>query len=66
MAYKDIVAHEGPLKPTDESYKGSQYNVLVIWGDCSRTYEPLHIIGANCPIVCASYAQRNGRLDSPG
>ena len=64
--FKDIVAHEGPLKPTDESYKGSQYNVLVIWEDGSRTYEPLHIIGADCPVVCADYAQRNGLLDSPG
>ena len=64
--FKDIVAHEGPLKPTDESYKGSQYNVLVVWEDGSRTYEPLHIIGADCPVICAEYAQRNGLLDSPG
>ena len=26
--FKDIITHEGPLKPSDISYKGSQYNVL--------------------------------------
>ena len=51
--FKDIIAHEGPLKPSDPSYKGSQYNVLVVWEDGSRTYEPLHIIGADCPVICA-------------
>ena len=64
--FKDIVAHEGPLKPSDPSYKGSHYNVLVVWEDGSRTYEPLHIIGADCPVVCAEYAERNGLLEAPG
>ena len=31
--FKDIVAHEGPLKPTDQSYKGLQYNILIVWDD---------------------------------
>ena len=64
--FKDIIAHEVPLKPTNPSYKGSQYNVLVVWEDGSRTYEPLHIIGADCPVICAQYAKRNGLLDAPG
>jgi hypothetical protein len=64
--FKDIVAHEGPLKPTDPSYNGSPYNVFVVWEDQSHTYEPLHIIGANCPVVCAAYGKRNGLLDKPG
>ena len=36
--FKDIIAHEGPLKPRDSSYKGSQYNVLVVWEDGWFTY----------------------------
>ena len=64
--FKDIIAHEGPLKPGDASYKGSQYNILVVWKDGSRTYEPLHIIGTDCPVVCAQYAKRNGLLDALG
>jgi hypothetical protein len=64
--FKDIIAHEGPLKPTDPSYKGSAYNVLVVWEDGSRTYEPLHTIGADCPVVCAQYAKRNGLLGETG
>ena len=64
--FKDIVAHEGPLKPTDPSYKGSQYNVLVVWEDKSHMYEPLKIIGADCPVICAEYGKRSGLLDEPG
>jgi hypothetical protein len=63
--FKDIVAHEGPLKPTDPSYNGSPYNVLVVLKDQSRTYKPLHIIGADCPVVCAAYGKQNGLLDKP-
>ena len=29
--HDDIIAHQGPLKPTDLSYKGSLYNVCVCW-----------------------------------
>jgi len=65
-AFKDIVAHEGPLLPTDPSYKGSSYNVMVAWEDGSKTYEPLSGIAADSPVVCAIYAQRNGLLDLPG
>ena len=36
--FRDIVAHEGPLKPTDPSNNGSPYNVLVVWEDqCVHT-----------------------------
>jgi len=26
-----ITAHEGPLKPSDPTYKGSKYNVMIEW-----------------------------------
>jgi hypothetical protein len=37
-AFKDIVAHEGPLTSNSPSYKGSRFNVLVAWEDGSQTY----------------------------
>ena len=64
--FKDIIAHEGPLKPTDASYKGSPYNVMVAWEDGSQTFEPLHIIAADDPVTCASYAKWNDLLETPG
>jgi hypothetical protein len=64
--FKDIVAHEGPLKPGDPSYKGSSYNVLVEWEDGSKTFEPLTTMGADSPVVCAMYGKRMGLLDQPG
>ncbi len=64
--FKDIVGHQGPLKPGDKSYKGSAWNVLVGWEDGSETYEPLKMIGADSPVVVAKYGQRNNLLDQPG
>jgi Reverse transcriptase (RNA-dependent DNA polymerase) len=64
--FKDIIAHEGPLKPGDPSYKGSSYNVMIAWEDGSQTFEPLHVIAADAPVVCAQYAQRAGLLEEPG
>ena len=64
--FEEIIAHEGPLKAGDPSYKGSAYNVLVKWSDGSSTYEPLSTIAADDPVTCAQYAQRAGLLDMPG
>jgi hypothetical protein len=64
--FEEIIAHEGPLKAGDPSYKGSLYNVLVRWSDGSSTFEPLSIIAADDPVTCARYAQRAGLLDMPG
>jgi Reverse transcriptase (RNA-dependent DNA polymerase) len=64
--FKCIMGHEGPLKPTDPSYKGCKYNVLVQWEDGSTTMEPLNVIGADDPVTCAEYARDNDLLDVEG
>ncbi|MGL4933427.1 MAG: hypothetical protein ACRC4P_08975, partial [Aeromonas sp.] len=64
--FKNISAHEGPLLPSHDNYKGSKYNVLVYWEDGSSTYEPLDIIAKDDPVTCAQYAQDNGLLDQLG
>jgi len=64
--FKEILAHEGPLSSDDNSYKGSSYNVMVLWEDGSRTFEPLNLIAADCPVECALCAACNNLLDTPG
>ena len=64
--FKEITAHEGPLKPGDPSYKGSSYNVMIAWEDGTHTFEPLHIFAADAPEECARYAKAHGLLDMPG
>ena len=64
--FEEIVGHEGPLKLEDPSYKGSAYNVLMLWSDGTKTYDPLGEIGADLPVPCALYAKENGLLDTPG
>jgi hypothetical protein len=64
--FEEIIAHEGPLKPDDPSYKASSYNLLVSWSDGSRTYESLSIFATDDPVTCAHYGLRAGLLDMPG
>ena len=64
--FKEIIAHEGPLSPGDPSYKGSSYNVMIVWEDNSKSFEPLSVIAADSPVTCALYAKRAGLLDTPG
>jgi len=63
---KDIIAHQGPLKPGDCAYKRSMWNVMVAWEDGSETYKPLHLIGKDSPVIVAHYAKEHGLLDQPG
>jgi hypothetical protein len=42
--FRSIVGHQGPLKPTEEDYKGSRWNVLVAWETGEVTKEPLSVV----------------------
>ena len=64
--FKEIVGHQGPLKPGDPDYKGSRYNLMTHWEDGSYTYEPLSQLKADDPVTVALYAKQKGLLDEPG
>ena len=66
FAFKGILDHQGPLLSSHKDYKGSSYNLLVLWEDNSETYEPLDILIKDDPISVAKYAQDNDLLDTPG
>eukprot|EP00977_Amphora_coffeiformis_P014637 scaffold4144_cov147-Amphora_coffeaeformis.AAC.4 len=53
FTFVDILEHEGPLRPTDPNYKGSSYNVKMLWNDGSKTWEPLLMIMATDPVTLA-------------
>ena len=38
--FRALIGHQGPLKPTDPSWKGCKYNGLVDWVTGEKTYEP--------------------------
>ena len=40
--------------------------MLVAWEDGSETFEPLHMIGKDSPVIVAHYAKEKGLLDLPG
>ncbi|KAL7573453.1 hypothetical protein ACA910_013768 [Epithemia clementina (nom. ined.)] len=64
--FREITGHQGSLKPTDDGYKGSTYNVEVEWETGEKTYEPLATIAADDPVTCAVYAKKNHLLNKPG
>jgi hypothetical protein len=64
--FREIIGHQGPLKPDDLDYKGSTYNVKVEWETGEITHEPLSLIGTDDPVTCAAYAKKQGLLDQPG
>ena len=64
--FKKIVSHEGPFTSKDEQWKGSMYNVKVLWEDNTITSEPLKTITKDDPVTAAEYAKKHGLLDNPG
>jgi len=56
--FRRITAHEGPLKPSDPTYKGSKYNVMIEWENGEITSEPLTIIATDDPVTCPIYANK--------
>ena len=53
--FKDIIGHQGPLSKTHKDYKGSKYNVTMLWENGTTSNEPLSVIATNNPILCAMY-----------
>ena len=69
--FKEILDHQGPLKSTDKGYKGSRYNVLVLWETGEKSWEPLTRkdktgVFDTDPATVAIYARQHGLLDTPG
>jgi hypothetical protein len=65
--FKSIMGHEGPISSSCHDYKGSLYNVKVLWEDNSETYEPLVFeMIKDDPVSCALYAKENDLLETPG
>ena len=54
--FKKIVGHQGPLSKTHKDYKGSTYNVTVLWENGETSNEPLSVIASDDPVSCAMYA----------
>ena len=64
--YKEVTNHQGPLKPHDPRYKGSKWNMKILWEDNSQTWEPLTIIKKYDAVTVATYAEKNGLLNKDG
>ena len=61
--FKRITAHKGLLKPTDLSYNGLIYNVMIEYKNRKITSEPLSMIVADNLVTYAIYVRENNLLD---
>ena len=66
FTFKKILDHEGPLKSDSPNWKGSSYNVKILWEDNSETWELLLVIKVDDPITCAEYADKMNLLTTHG
>ena len=66
FTFKKILDHQGPLKVDSSNWKGSSYNVRVLWEDTSETWEPLSVMKVDEPITCAEYADNKNLLGTHG
>jgi hypothetical protein len=64
--YKRISGYEGPLNKNHSLWQGDKYNVKVEWENGEVSYEPLHMIAVDDPVMCAIYAKDHGLLDTDG
>jgi hypothetical protein len=53
------------LKKSHKDYKGSLYNVFILWDDGSETYEPLEMVIKDDPVTLTAYARKHKLLDQP-
>jgi hypothetical protein len=53
--FTDIIGHQGPLRKSHKDYKGSLYNVFLLWDIGSESYEPLEMVIKDDPVTFASY-----------
>ena len=66
FTFKKILDHRSPLTSRSSDWKGSTYNVKVLWEDNQETWEPLLVLKVDDPITCAEYARENNLLSTMG
>jgi hypothetical protein len=63
--FEKILDHRGPFKPRDPRYRGSAYEVLLLWSTGEQTWEPIKNLKTD-PITLAIYAKEKGLLNTEG
>ena len=68
--FREILRHQGPLKPKHKDYKGAKYN-LVEWETGERSLEPLTTVDKkgiydSDPVTVAIYARKHNLLETTG
>ena len=64
--FETILDHDGPINSNDPHYKGSSWNLKILWENGETTWEPLSIIAATDPISCAFYGKEHNLLGLNG
>ena len=60
--YRNIITHKATPR-IHPNYKGSSYNLRILWENGEHSDEPLKVFGKDAPVDCAVYAKKHGLLD---
>ena len=64
--FKEIIGHQSPLSQSHKDYKGSMYNLTIMWENGETSTEPLSLIAADDPVSCAIYTRKKNLINLPG
>ena len=60
-----ILTHEGPITRSHKRFRGSAWNLKILWSTQETTWEPLHLIFEDAPLEVVQYARAHNLLDNP-
>jgi hypothetical protein len=67
VQFISIFRHDGPLALGHKTFKGSAYNLLILWADgFNSSWEPLFALQLDDPVTRTLYGKANNLLDAKG
>ncbi len=64
-AFRKIIGHQ-KIHQDHPDYKGSSYNIRILWENGDETIEPLIEFAKDAPVECALYTKENNLLETVG
>lgn len=63
--FEKIMTHEGPLSRDHKRFKGSRFNLKILWSTKQTTWEPMENIFETAPDDVIDYARKHNLLGHP-
>lgn len=64
--FKETIGYQDSLIPSYKDYKGSMYNLTILWMNGKTSIKPFSLIAADNPVSCVTQAEKNNLISLPG